>query len=79
MQVCLNTRACGARAANWARVPRPGRLVYCDDLQSVIGVVLRLSPYLSALVPVVNGVSEPLIATIKGAGHVRAWRIGSRS
>lgn len=59
--------------------PSSGLLVYCDDLQSVIGVVLLLSPYLSSPVTVVNGVSEQLIATIKGAGHVRASWFGSRS
>lgn len=56
-----------------------GLLVYGDDLQSAIGVALLLSPYLSFLVTVVNGVSEQLIATIKRGGHVRASWIGSRS
>lgn len=81
MQVWLNTGACGARAANWAGVPPSEALVYRDDLQSVSGVVLLLSPYLSSLVTVVNGVSELLIATIKGAGHGRAscWRPPSLS
>lgn len=71
MQVCLNTGACGARTANWAGVPSYEGLVYRDDLQSVSGVVLLLSAYLSSLVSVVNGVSEQLIATIKRAGHRR--------
>lgn len=52
--------------------PSHGPIVYCDDLQSAIVVVVLLSFYLSSLVTVVNGVSEQLMATIKRAGHVRA-------